>query len=245
MAKKDSQIFDSPRSISTSDALAAPPCGFWKSISFWHCLQLVDSLVFGGCHRILPIVAFTDYFLPRGPENPPAGDYELLQVWLTVPSILLVTAPAVYILVTIIREVFCKQRTADIWFFGHLGKDLYVLLCSLAACHASVHPSEVFAERPAGVHFRCSHSIHARVDSPLGGPGSGRSVSPHLSCHIPGVPSQICEALTSCAKIHWTSRLEFRGSALSFGIGPVDYRASSSPSCSSAVASSPSLSPPS
>ena len=130
MAKKDSQIFDSPRSISTSDALAAPPCGFWKSISFWHCLQLVDSLVFGGCNRILPIVAFTDYFLPRGPENPPAGDYELLQVWLTVTSILLVTAPAVYILVAIIREVFCKQRTADIWFLDIWAR---IFMCYSAA----------------------------------------------------------------------------------------------------------------
>ena len=83
----------------------------------------------------------------------------------------------------------------------NLAKDLDVLLCSLAACHASVHPPGASAERPAGVHFRCSHSIHARVDSPLDGPGSVRSVSPHLSCHISGGPAQISEALISAKSL--------------------------------------------
>ena len=54
----------------------------------------------------LPILALIEY------DSSSAGDYELLQLWLTVPSMLLVAVPPVVlmlIIVIMILEVFCGR----------------------------------------------------------------------------------------------------------------------------------------
>ena len=113
----------------------------------------------------LPILALIEY------DSSSAGDYELLQLWLTVPSMLLVAVPPVVlmlIIVIMILEVFC----------GRTGKwrpfleSIWPMICM---CYSVVWlpAMQVYTllERPPSDQqesFRCTHSVHARVDSPLG-----------------------------------------------------------------------------
>ncbi|CAE7364545.1 NLRC3 [Symbiodinium microadriaticum] len=89
---------------------------------------LLDNLLFGVCHVSLPIIAFVEY-------DPWAGDYEPLQLWLTVPSILLVAVPPVLLLVAFIWEV-CRKGTGKCFRF--VATSLKLIWPRIWTCYSAV-----------------------------------------------------------------------------------------------------------
>lgn len=106
----------------------------------------LDNFLFAVCHLALPILALIEY------DSSSAGDYELLQLWLTVPSMLLMAVPPVVlmlIIVIIILEVFCGHKFKCTGRWRAFLESIWPMICM---CYSVVWLPAVqvitFLERP-------------------------------------------------------------------------------------------------